>query len=253
MKHRISYVALMSLVTLFGSQCTSPPDQSIIVTTARAPGDICDFSNATLYVEGGALDVDVYPAFQSYYQVFGWENDLENISVTVTQQITSETPNTFVATTIEDSYVLESQGPDGGAVVGPNPPPGLVSISATIAPGGTPTDNSVGVFLLTQSAMSAICGPPTLHDNCPNFPNKPITESILVTFQITGALVGGGATSTNPITFPVTLFKGLAPDPTSLTGFKPSFDPFTGACVPGYVTQTTSCGVPGRDIAYCVN
>jgi hypothetical protein len=251
MKHRFFAAVLVLAATALGSGCTSPPDQSIIVSLARAPGSICDFSNATLYVEGGALDLAVYPVDQTYYQVFGWENDLENISVTVTQQITSETPNTFVATTIEDSYVLTNTGADGGTVVGPNPPAGLVSISATIPPGGTPTNNTVGVFLLTQTAMQAICGKPTAHDNCPNFPNTGVTQTLLVTFQITGALVGGGATSTNAITFPVTLFKGLAPD--GAGGFIPSFDPFTGACVPGYITQTTSCGVPGRDIAYCVN
>jgi hypothetical protein len=219
----------MLLATLLGAACTSPPDQSIIVTTARAPGSICDFSDSTLYVEGGALDLSVPPLYQSYYQVFGWENDLENISVTVTQQITSETPNTFIATTIEDNYVL---------VNGTNPPAGLVSISASIAPGGTPVDNTVGVFLLTSSAMEAICGPTiTATDNCPGFTVGSAT--LLVTFQLAGALVGGGATKSNPVTYPLTLFKG-------------GHVAANGTCDPGFVSQTTSCNAPGRDIQYCV-
>ena len=57
MKRPFSVVVRMLLATLLGAACTSPPDQSIIVTTARAPGSICDFSDSTLYVEGGALDV----------------------------------------------------------------------------------------------------------------------------------------------------------------------------------------------------
>ncbi len=215
-------------VLLWVTACSAPPDQSIIVSVARAPGTSCDFSDPTLYVESGALDLSVAPLFQSYYQVFSWENDLQNISVTVNTQITSETPNTFIATTIKDSYVM---------VGGTNPPNGLVSISATIAPGGTPNDNSVGVFLLTNAAVQAICGNPTPLDNCPNFAGGPST--LLVTFQIAGSLVGGGAAQTNPIVFPLTLFKGgnVAAD---------------GTCKPPTVAQTTGCGIPGRDIPYCV-
>jgi hypothetical protein len=214
---------------LLASACSAPPDQSIIVTVARAPGQACDFSDSTLYVESGALDLSVLPIYQSYYQVFSWENDLENISVTVNSQITTDTPNTFVATTIKDSYVL---------VGGVSPPSGLVSISATIAPGATPTSNSVGVFLLTADAVAAICGAPTALDNCPGFTSTG-TETLLVTFQIAGALVGGGAAQTNPITFPLQLFKGghVKPD---------------GTCATGYMAQTTTCGIPGRDIPYCV-
>ncbi len=33
------------------SACTAPPDQSLIVTVARAPGDKCDFLDKTKYVE----------------------------------------------------------------------------------------------------------------------------------------------------------------------------------------------------------
>ena len=236
MKRRFS-VVLMLPAMLFGSACKSPPDQSIIVTLARAPGLACDFSDPTHYVEGGSLDVSVPTDEHSYYQVFGWENDLENISVTVTSQITSETPNTFIATTIIDQYEL---------VGGTSPPTGLVSISATIPPGGVPTTNTVGVFLLTQDAMADICGVPAGSDNCPNFPSDGTVQTLLVTFQIAGALVGGGSAQTNPVTYPLTLFKGLGP------GNIPAFDATTGKCIPGFLPVTTSCGVPGRDEQYCV-
>lgn len=230
MKHRIS-VLLLSTAMLIGSACTAPSDQSIIVANARFPGTECDFSNASLYVESGALDLSVLPIYQSYYQAFSWENDLEDISVTVTSQITSETPNTFIASTINDSYNL---------VGGASPPSGLVSISAAIQPGGTFENNYVGVYLLTAEAVTSICGPPLLDgtDNCPNF-DASKQQTLLVTFTLSGALVGGSAAATNAVTFPIYLFKGghVAPN---------------GSCDTGYVAQTTSCGVPGRDIPYCV-
>lgn len=256
MKHRYPTVTLLLVSTALGS-CTSPPDQSIIVSEARAPGSICDFSDATLYVESAAVDLAAYGAQSSYVQVFGWENDLENISVTVTQQITSETPNTFIATTIEDNYTLL-----GAPTTAGTPPNGLVSISATIPPGGTPTANTVGVYLLTQAAMQAICGDPTLTENCPGFPAGTPSATLLVKFQITGALVGGGATSTNPIIYPVYLFNhGNTVPPSRQVGptlpdggatfvVDPTIEPWD--CAPNSVSEVTSCNVPGRDIAYCV-
>jgi hypothetical protein len=228
MKHR-HFTPFMLTALMVASGCTAPPDQSIIVSSARAPGQACDFSDSTKYVEGGALDLSVPPLYQSYYQVFSWENDLQNISVTVTSQITSETPNTFIATTIKDNYVM---------VGGTNPPNGLVSITAAIAPGATPNENSVGVFLLTSDAVNAICGAPSATDNCPGF--KLPSATLLVTFQIAGALVGGGAAQTNPVTFPLTLFKDG------------QFNPATGQCNNGFIPVTTSCDVPGRDIPYCI-
>lgn len=231
MKHANSRLLQLSAL-LVVCACSAPPDQSIIVSTARAPGAECNFSDATIYVEGGALDVSVPRIFQSYLQIFSWQNDLQNISVTVNTQITTETPNTFIATTIKDSYVL---------VNGVNPPDGLVSISASIGPGATFSSNDVGVYLLTSEAVQSICGSPTAFDNCPGFlPTAAAPqETLLVTFQIAGALVGGGAAQTNPVSFPLTLFKGgnVAPD---------------GTCIPPTVPQTTSCGIPGRDIPYCV-
>jgi len=243
MKHR--WPIILTLPTLMlGSACTAPPDQSIIVTEARAPGDKCDFSDPTKYVEGGAVDLAALGAFSTYYQVFGWENDLQATGVTVNgQTLTTGTPNTFVATAIKLSYVVV-----GGGL--PTPPPGVVNISATIVPGGTPITNTVAVQLLTQEAAQAICGVPSALTPfaCPNFPKNHPTVTLLVTFQITGSLVGGGAAQTNPITYPITL---------SNYG---NVDPATGLCTPlcptnqpnCYVPQVTSCGVPGRDLPYCV-
>jgi|GEM_PF-522628 len=233
MKH--TWPALLVLTALLLGACTAPPDQSIIVTTARAPGEKCDFSDPTKYVEGGSIDLAAFGGASSYYQIFGWGNDLQNIGVTVNgQQITTETPNTFVATGIKLSYVVV-----GGAI--PTPPPGVVNISATIAPGATPTTNSVGVFLLTQQAAQAICG--SKDYTCPLFPPGKATVTLQVTFQITGALVGGGAAQTNPITYPLTLSNY---GNVTISGTSPP------VCTSPYVPQTTSCGVPGRDIPFCV-
>jgi len=227
-----AYLGPLTLAVLLASGCSAPPDQSIIVSSARAPGLACDFSDSTKYVESGALDLSVPPLYQSYYQVFSWENDLQNISVTVNTQITTDTPNTFIATTIKDNYVM---------VGGTSPPNGLVSITAAILPGATFDTNSVGVYLLTAAAIEAICGGVVGNDNCPGFQPTAAapTATLLVTFQIAGSLVGGGAAQTNPVTFPLTLFKGG------------NFDNATGTCAKGYAPTTTSCLAPGRDIAYC--
>ena len=249
MKRRFS-VALLLPAMLFASACKAPPDQSIIVSSARAPGLACDFSDATKYVEGGLLDVAVPAQLQSYFQVFSWENDLQNISVTVTSQITTATPNTFIATTIVDNYNL---------VGGKSPPQGLVSISAAITPGALPASNSVGVFLVDQTAIGDICGTPLVFgnatcggkgqpacavDNCPNFTGG--SSTLLVTFQIAGALVGGGAAQTNPVTFPVTLFKGNLVDTNGACWQDPAFPkvktiPITTTCNWPRACTTSPC------------
>jgi len=237
MRHGLNLFILVAMS--FGAACSAPKDQSIIVSVARAPGLACDFSDNTKYVEGGSIDLAAFGAASSYVQILGWENDLQNISVNVSgTQITSNTPNTFVATTIQDSYVL---------VGGTNPPTGFVSISATIGPGGTPLNNTVGVFLLTQQAAEAICGPPTASENCPGLPAGSATQTLLVTFQIIGTLVGGGAASTNPITFPLTLFNSGGTQPADPAN--PTLEPWV--CVAGAIPQTTTCNIPGRDITFC--
>jgi hypothetical protein len=234
MKHQRTVLILSAMC--LASSCSAPKDQSIVVSQARAPGLACDFSDATKYVEGGAVDLAAFGPASSYYQVFGWENDLEDISVSVSgSQITTDTPNTFIATTIQDVYQLV------GAAT--SPPTGFVSISATIPPGGTSTQNSVGVYLLTQEAAQAICGPSTLTDNCPGVGGT--SQTLLVTFQIMGTLVGGGGTSTNPITYPITLFNSGNTMPG--TGGQ-LVEPWV--CATGQ-PQTTACNVPGRDITYC--
>lgn len=249
---------LLSLSALLLGSCTAPPDQSIIVTEARAPGQACDFSDPTKYVEGGAIDLAAFGENSTYIQIFGWENDLQNISVSVNgQQITSETTNTFIATSIKLNYQVV------GATI-PTPPPGVVNVSATIPPGGTPSTNTVGVYLLDQTAAQTICGPPEYvlpdggyaglllpdggltqfqdggtGESCPGLPAGSPSVNMLVTFQLSGALVGGGAAQTNPVTFPLTLsnYGGVA---------------YNGNCKPGYIPQETTCNIPGRDLPYCI-
>jgi hypothetical protein len=236
MKRRL--LQLILPVTLLGAACSAPKDQSIIVTQARAPGLACDFSDPTKYVESGQIDLAAFGAASSFIQIFGWENDLQDIGVNVNgSQITTETPNTFIATAIQDTYVM---------VGGTSPPSGFVNISATIAPGGVPATSDVGVYLLTQEAAQTICGNPTATENCPGLAAGSPSATLLVTFQIMGTLVGGGQAQTNPITFPLTLFNSgntVPSDPAV-----PTLEPWV--CKVGG-PQVDSCGIPGRSLPYC--
>ena len=217
---------LLLSVAVVAPACSATKDNSIVVSSARAPGDKCDFGDPTLYVESGSVDIAAFGAGSSYVQVFSWENDLQQISTTVNgDTISGATLNTFISTQVNLSYVL---------VGGTNPPPGIVNMNATITAGGTPDKNSVGVEFLTQQAAQ------TLNAAIPDPAPGGITASqtLLVTFQIVGALVGGGAAATNPVTFPLTVFKATPP--------------VAGVC-PGTTTphSFSTCGIPGRDGPYC--
>jgi hypothetical protein len=200
--------------------CTAEKDISIVVTAARAPGDTCGFTDPTLYVEGGAIDMSVFGPASSYFQVFSWESQLQQISTTVNgDTIASSQANTFIANRVQLSYIL---------VGGTNPPNGLINMSATIVAGATPDKNSVGVELLTPEAAQA--------GNTATLAGG--SQTLLVTFQIAGNLVSGASSMTNPITYPLTLFRS-------------GYDAATNTCPPGETTHVTSCNIPGRDIPYC--
>lgn len=211
--------------------CTAEKNISIVVTAARAPGDNCDFSDPSKYVEGGAIDMSVFGANSSYFQVFSWESQLQQISTTVNgDTIASSQANTFIANRVELSYIL---------VGGTNPPNGLINMSASIAAAATPDKNSVGPELLTPEAAQAA--------NTATTPTA--SQTLLVTFEIAGNLVSGASSATNPVTFPLTLFR--CPPASANAGCAAPNSDLT--CPTNYHSQTTSCNVPGRDIAYCVH
>jgi hypothetical protein len=215
--------------------CTAPSNQSIIITTARAPGGSCGFTDSTLYVENGSLDLSVYQNNSSYYQVFSWENDLEDISVTYgNSNITTDTPNTFIANRIDLSYAL--LGPPGVAV--PAVADGIINVQAAIFPGATATTNSVGVFMLTPAAVETVL--PVVKAQA-ILEQRPVSFTLLVTFDLAGTLVGGGAAQTNTITFPLYLFYGIPPSP-----------PNSLNCPAETTPEVTSCNFPGYNLQYCV-
>ena len=232
MKPLRRHLLLLPLVAA-AAACSAQPSISVVVTAARAPGDNCDFSDPTKYVEGGAVDMSVFGAASSYFQVFSWESQLQQISTTVNGDvIASSQANTFVANRVELSYIL---------VGGTNPPNGLINMSATITAGATPDKNSVGVELLTGDAAAAAAAVVT----------PGTSTTLLVTFQIAGNLVSGASASTNPITFPLTLFSC---DPAALNHNCAAATQQPLSCPqPNYHSQTTTCNIPGRDIAYCVH
>ncbi|HXX30690.1 MAG TPA: hypothetical protein VEJ89_08230 [Myxococcaceae bacterium] len=213
---------LPALVAAAG--CSAEKNLSIVVSAARAPGTNCDFSDPTKYVEGGAVDMSVFGGASTYFQVFSWESQLQQISTTVNgDQISGAQANTFISTYVQLSYIL---------VGGSNPPTGIINMSASITAGATPDKNSVGVELLTPQAATAGYNAALA--------NPGASQTLLVTFAIFGNLVGGGSSQTNPVTFPLTLFYGIPPVAGTLT------------CPANTTSQMTSCGIPGRDIQYCV-
>jgi hypothetical protein len=220
---------LLVSAAVLAPACSATKDNSIVVTSARAPGDKCDFGDPTLYVESGAIDIAAFGNASSYVQVFSWENDLQQISTTVNgDTISGPTLNTFIATQVNLSYVLV------GAAT--SPPPGINNMNATITAGATPDKNSVGVEFLTQQAatfLNAAIPVPAPGGITPS-------QTLLVTFQIVGALVGGSAAATNPVTYPLTVFKATPPDPGTLT--------CPGTTNPHFFS---TCGIAGRDGPYC--
>src|SRR5208283_4407628 len=144
--------------------------------------------------------------------------------------ITAETPNTFIANRIDLSYQLSPAAA--------TPPPGTINISAAITPGATFSTNSVGVYLVTPEAASVLY---PIVRNAAIAAQAPISYTLLVTFDLAGTLVGGGAAATNTITYPVYLFYGIPPSPRDSL-----------SCPEGTIPQVTSCNIPGRDIQYCV-
>lgn len=207
--------------------CSADP-QNIVILAARAPGDKCDFSDNTKYVEGGSVDFRPYligtppntviVSTASYGQVFAWENNLQPLELNVNGQIIDPgNGNDFIA----DSVVYEYQYTDPSVTL----PSELQNIHATIAAGAKDEDNTVGASLIQPGAGAAI-GASTLIDTVP--------QTLLVTFQLFGKLVAGQPKFTNKVSFPVTVYRS-------------STTPLDCANPNGLVPNGGVCGIPGRD------
>ena len=69
-------VSALALLALAG--CTADP-LNVVILNARAPGDKCDFSDATKFVARGSLDfnIDGEALGAGYFQAFSWENQMQ--------------------------------------------------------------------------------------------------------------------------------------------------------------------------------
>jgi hypothetical protein len=224
-----------ALLSLLLAACSADP-LNIVVLGARAPGDKCDFSDNTKYVEGGSVDFRPYVdpstgaivSTGSYGQIFGWENNLQRVPLSVNGDVVDNgSGNDFIA----DSVVYEYQYTDPSVTLATE----LQNIHATIAAQGDDEDNTVGISLIQPGASAAI-GASTLIDTVP--------QTLLVTFQIFGKLVAGQPKFSNKVSFPVTVYRtGLTCNAGGCT--ITTLD--CGAGGGGLVINAGPCGIPGRD------
>lgn len=200
--------------------CSADP-LNIIVTSARAPGDKCDFPDDKLYVSRGSVDFRPYAvsggstSTRTYYQVFSWQNNMSTTPISVGGQLVDPgLGNQFIA----DSAVYSYQYTDSSVVLANE----LQNMHAVISPGGNSTDNSVPANLIQPLAGTAI----------DKSALGKTAQTLLVTFQVFGKTLAGSSKNTNQVTFPLTIYRS---DPTVLT------------CPTGQKIDTGVCGVPGRD------
>ena len=196
-------VALGLLSALLLSACKAD-DLNIIVLSARAPGDSCTFSDDSLYVARGSLDMTPYytvdPATnpgavpqvsRRYYQVFSWESQLASVPISVGGQVIDPGGgNTFIA----DSAVYSYQYSDPSVTLASE----SENIHAVISAGGLATANSVPADLLQPKAAAAIEGSTGING---------AAQTLLVTLQYFGRLAAGGSKHTNQVTFPLTIYR----------------------------------------------
>jgi hypothetical protein len=199
----------------------SADQTSVVITTARAAGDKCDFGDDSVYVSGGSVDMRPYDVgtppvtlqSASFVQVFSWENNLTSIPLSVNGQVIDPgAGNNFVADTAHFSYQYSAAGQTFEDEI--------ANMHAVITAGATPKDNSVGFELIQPKAAAKLL---TIVNTTP--------QTLLVTFWVSGKLTAGSSLTTNKVSFPITVYQSAA---STLT------------CPAGQV-PTTTCGEVGRD------
>lgn len=222
MKRRMSLLPLALLL----AACSADPNQ-IVVLSARAPGDKCDFSDNTKYVSDGSLDLRPYiigvapnqatVVSTSYFQIFGWENNNQSIETTVNGQVVDNgNGNDFIA----DSVVYQYQYTDPNVTLATE----TANMHAVVTAGALATTNTVGADLIQPSAYTAISASTGIDTSA---------QTLLVTFQIFGKLVAGASQHTNKVSFPVTVYRSST---------TPLDCPSQGLVING-----GACNIPGRD------
>ena len=230
-------VALGLLAAALLSAC-SADDLNIVVLSARAPGDNCEFKDDTLYSSRGSLDLRPYFAVDpaavpgtlpvvsdQYYQVFSWQNNLGSVPLVVNgQTLDPGTGNDFIA----DSAVYSYQYSDPSVTLASE----TQNIRAIISAGGKPTDNSVPADLLQPKAFAAIAASTAIDTSA---------QTLLVTLQYFGKLAAGGPTkNTNKVTFPLTIYRS-ATGALNCYALTPASQPNGGACRTPGRDQPVSC------------
>ncbi len=116
---RLPLALLGPAVALLLAQCTADP-LNVVILNARAPGDKCDFTDSTLFVERGSLDFTPWvnsagAVGQSVYygQSFSWANQMLPLPITVNGQVVDPGGgNDFIGDTIVYSYQYTGPGRD---------------------------------------------------------------------------------------------------------------------------------------------
>jgi len=217
---RLPLAALGPVLAMLITGCSADP-LNVLVLNARAPGDKCDFSDATLYQSGGSLDFRPWAdasgnAAQTtaYYQVYSWENQMTPLPITVNGQIVDPgAGNDFIGDSVV--YTYQYSGP--GVTLSQE----TQNFRAVISAAGDSTKNSVGVELIQPQAAAAL-----------NAALTATPQTLLVTFQIFGKTGAGVSKYTNKVSYPLTVYKS---DPTTLT------------CTAPLKLSTGTCNSPGRD------
>ena len=220
-------VAIGTAAVLLLGGCSADP-LNIIILNARAPGDKCDFSDASLYTMGGSLDFRQWVDLNNnngitayYFQQFSWENQLQPNPISVNGQVTDPGGgNDFIA----DTIVYDYQYTDPNVTLGQE----IANVRAVIPAGGLQDKNRMNADLIQPKASAALLATLT-----------PTPQTLLVTFQAFGKLAAGASKHTNKVTFPLTVYNSAPGNPLS--------------CPTGYVLYGGPCGVPGRDaVVHCI-
>lgn len=235
MNKRHAKFALVGVVGVVLALAACSSDQlSVIVLSARAPGDKCDYPDDTLYVSGGSVDFRPYTTgplggvsqTTNFFQVFSWENNLQQIPLTVNGQVVDTgSGNDFISDTVVYSYRLS----DGSVTI----PDQIENVRAIVTAGGDPAKNSVPANLIQPGAATIL--DPVL---------GPAAKTLLVTFHYEGKTAAGASLHTNDVTFPVYVYKSGT---TTLDCFGGGFpNPDGGTPIPSTL-QTGTCGIPGKN------
>ena len=235
MNKRFATLTLVSVVGVVLALAACSSDQlGVVVLSARAPGDKCDYSDDTVYVSGGSVDFRPYKTgplggtaqTTNFFQIFSWANNLQKIPLSVNGQVVDTgSGNDFITDTAVYSYRLS----DGSATI----PDQIENLHAVVAAGADTTKSDVPANLIQPGA--AVILDPVL---------GPAAKTLLVTFHYEGKTAAGASLHTNDVSFPVYVYKSGT---TVLDCFGGGFpNPDGGAPIPSTL-QTGTCKIPGKN------